>query len=87
MTVALWEGALWDAARTTCRGLMRLGVDELAHVCARGGGAFLGFEEAQDRWPLPVALRAQWRVLIAELEERGAAPVAGRLGLTPRGRH
>ena len=36
---------------------MRLGVDELAHVCSASGSAYLTFGQAQDRWPVPAELR------------------------------
>ena len=55
-SAALWQGELWTGARTTCRGLMAMGIDELAHVCSASGDSFLKFEQAQDVWPLHVGL-------------------------------
>ena len=63
---------------------MSVGIDELAHVCSVSGEAFLTFEQAQDVWPLPVELRGEYEVLLAQLADLGTQPVAGRGSLTPR---
>ena len=66
---------------------MRLGVDELAHVCSPSGAAYLTFDQAQDRWPLPGELRHEWDLLLSELSLAGA-PRAGGFGHpTPREMH
>ena len=83
----LWQGELWKAPRTTCRGLMRLGVDELAHVCTVSGEAYLTFGQAQDRWPVPGELREEWDCLIAELVAAGSPRASGFGHRSPREMH
>ena len=86
-SLALWQGRLWTAGRATCRGLMRLGIDELAHVCSASGSAYLTFGQAQDRWPVPAELRHEWDALLGDLVTLGSPLAPGCGHLTPREMH
>ena len=66
---------------------MRLGVDELAHVCSPSGSAYLTFGQAQDRWPVPAELRHEWDTLLGDLAILGSPFAPGRGHLTPREMH
>ena len=83
----LWQGDLWTSARTTCRGLIRLGVDELAHVCSPSGGAYLTFAQAQDRWPVPGELQHEWDLLLSKLTSLGTPRASGFGHLSPKEMH
>ena len=77
----IWQGDLWNRAkRTTLRQLMPF-VDELAHVCTTSGEWLADFQEARKRWGaagLERSMRADWDLLIKELQSTGVQPCPGR---------